>query len=282
MTTWPDGRALVGRTVRLDLAEEADADALFAALDDDRVWEMGYAASKPRPRSAADWAAGMRGAAADRRVMYVVRMLVGDREGDIVGTTSLGDTDLHNEKTHLGWTAYSPSVWSTTVNPECKLLLLQHAFEDCEFGRVKIQTDSINVRSQAAIAKLGAVREGITRRDLKRIDGTWRDSVVFSVTIDDWPAVKAGLEHRLAVPGWCPAPEGRDGPVLMTLEVDGERFNVRAGHGGGTGYEWVTGRNPGYGFGSSAEAARSVEEHVADIRGFLSMIDPGTGYIGEE
>jgi N-acetyltransferase len=198
VTTRPDGRPLIGRTVRLDLANDADADELFAALDDDGVWEMGYAASKPRPRSGADWLAGIRSAVQDQRAMYIVRLVGGDRDGEIVGTTSLGETDLHNEKTHLGWTAYSPTVWGTSVNPECKLLILGYAFEECGFGRVKIQTDSINVRSQAAIAKLGAVREGITRRDMKRADGTWRDSVVFAVTIDDWPTVKSGLQSRLA------------------------------------------------------------------------------------
>jgi RimJ/RimL family protein N-acetyltransferase len=62
---------------------------------------------------------------------------------------------------------------------------------------VKIQTDLINTRSQAAIAKLGAVREGVLRRHMRRADGTWRDTVVFSVVIDDWPAVRAGLEQRL-------------------------------------------------------------------------------------
>ena len=99
-------------------------------------------------------------------------------------------------------TAYAPDVWGTSVNPECKLLVLWHAFEHCGLGRVKIQTDSINARSQAAIAKLGATREGVTRRDMKRADGSWRDSVVFSVIVDEWPELKAGLERRLAeLPG---------------------------------------------------------------------------------
>ncbi|MDQ1697721.1 MAG: N-acetyltransferase, partial [Frankiaceae bacterium] len=80
---------------------------------------------------------------------------------------------------------------------ECKLLLLTHAFEDCGFGRVKIQTDLVNTRSQAAIAKLGATREGVLRRHIKRADGSFRDTVVFAVTIDDWPVVRAGLEARL-------------------------------------------------------------------------------------
>jgi RimJ/RimL family protein N-acetyltransferase len=194
VATAPDGRTLVGRAVRLDRATERDASELFRVLDDDRVWEMGYGGAKPRPRAADGWRRAIDKAVADDRVMYVVRLLEGDR---IVGTTSIGDIEVATEKAHIGWTAYSPDVWGSAVNPECKLLLLGHCFEECGLGRVKIQTDIRNVRSQAAIAKLGAVREGVVRRDMQREDGTWRDSVVFSVIIDDWPAVKAGLEARL-------------------------------------------------------------------------------------
>jgi RimJ/RimL family protein N-acetyltransferase len=209
----PDGRALVGRTVRLDPAQDEDGEGLFTALDHDEVWAMGYAANRPRPKSGAAWRQGIEAALEENRMMYVVRAVEPDhpRDGRIIGTSSLGDIDLPNEKCHLGWTAYTPSVWGTSVNPECKLLMLWHAFEHCGFGRVKIQTDSINTRSQAAIAKLGAVREGVTRRDIKRTDGTWRDSVVYSVIIDDWPQVKAGLERRLAAlrPD---VPSARSGP----------------------------------------------------------------------
>ena len=83
------------------------------------------------------------------------------------------------------------------MNPECKLLLLGHAFDDCGLGRVKLQTDLINTRSQAAIAKLGATREGVLRRHKRRADGTFRDTVVFSILRDEWPAVRAGLLARL-------------------------------------------------------------------------------------
>jgi RimJ/RimL family protein N-acetyltransferase len=186
---------LVGRTVRLDRATEADAAGIFAALDLDDVWAMGYGGSMGRPTGPEGWARSSAQAVADGRVMYTVRLLTDDR---IVGTTSIGDLDLANEKAHIGWTAYHPSVWQTSVNPECKLMMLTHCFDDCGLGRVKLRTDLINVRSQAAIAKLGATREGIARRHLKRSDGTWRDSVIFSVISDDWPRVKSGLEARLA------------------------------------------------------------------------------------
>jgi RimJ/RimL family protein N-acetyltransferase len=196
----PDGRPLVGRTVRLDPAELHDADELHAALDHEAVWASGYN-SGTRMTAPIGWRRFMmRAVDNEDRVMYVVRAI--DREtkapGRIVGTTSLGDIDLGNERMHLGWTAYTPPVWGTSVNPECKLLLLWHAFDHCGFGRVKIQTDLINARSQAAIAKLGATREGVLRRHMKRGDGSWRDTVVYSVIVDEWPLVRAALELRLA------------------------------------------------------------------------------------
>jgi N-acetyltransferase len=201
MTTAPDGRSLVGRTVRLDAASDYDADELFTALDHDAVWAGGYN-NGHRPRSGGGWRQSMETALRDERVMYVVRRLDPDAlqdavGGRVVGTTSLGDIDVDNEKLHLGWTAYSPDTWGTSVNPECKLLLLWHAFDHCGFGRVKLRTDLINLRSQAAIEKLGAKREGVARRHIKRADGTWRDSVIYSVIIDEWPLVKLLLEQRL-------------------------------------------------------------------------------------
>jgi RimJ/RimL family protein N-acetyltransferase len=208
----PDARALVGSVVRLDAMTPDDAPGLFPALDDVRVWGAPYGggpagrpADVPAMRSwlapsvaARDGGPDARGTA--YRVAYTVR-LVADSElgaaGTVVGTTSLGDVDLTNERAHIGWTAYGPRWWGTAVNPECKLLLLGHAFDDCGLGRVKIQTDLVNLRSQAAIAKLGATREGVLRRHKRRGDGTFRDTVVFSVLREEWPAVREGLLRRL-------------------------------------------------------------------------------------
>ncbi len=135
------------------------------------------------------------------RTVYAIRLAVdalGAPAGTFVGTSSLGEFLPDRESAHLGWTLYDSRFWSTFVNPEAKLLLLTYAFETLGYGRVKIQTDILNTRSQAAITKLGAVREGVLRRDVPRQDGTWRDTVVFSVTIDDWPSVKRGLRARTA------------------------------------------------------------------------------------
>ena len=206
MSTAPDGRALVGSVVRLDVVSPDDGPALFVALDHPLVWAAGYAGGPDgRPRDQAGMQQVLESALAayqdGQRVPYVVR-LAADGElgatGTVVGTTSLGDVDLVNERAHLGWTAYGPRWWGGPVNPECKLLLLAHAFDDCCLGRVKLQTDAINSRSQAAIARLGAAREGVLRRHVRRADGSFRDTVVFSVLREEWPAVRAGLQARLA------------------------------------------------------------------------------------
>ena len=192
--------------VTLRPAALSDAAELLPAIGDERVWAAGYSggpAARPRDlagmRSLLEVAvsAGLRG----ERQAYVVR-LAADSDlgpaGTVVGTSSLGEWDLVNERVHLGWTAYGPPWWGSVVNPACKLALLGHAFDDCGFGRVKIQTDGINERSQAAIAKLGATREGVLRRHIRRADGSWRNSVVFSILRDEWPQVRAALEARLS------------------------------------------------------------------------------------
>ena len=202
--TTPDGRPLVGTTVRLDPMKPSDAGALFAALDDPRVYAAGFGGGPAgRPGTAAGMQRWVDAAIADprRAARYVVRARVdgpAGPAGTVLGTSSLGDVSLPDERLHLGWTAYSPAVWGSAVNPECKLLLLGHAFDDCGFGRVKIQTDLINARSQAAIARLGAVREGVLRRHQRRADGSFRDTVVFSILSEEWPAVRAALRARLS------------------------------------------------------------------------------------
>jgi hypothetical protein len=85
-----------------------------------------------------------------------------------------------------------------------------------------------------------------------------------------------------AIPAVYRGTEGRPGPVLFTLDVDGERFAIRQGGYGGTNYDWLSGPNKGYGFSSGGTPNRSVEDHRESIRVFLAMIDPNTGYIGDD
>lgn len=118
--------------------------------------------------------------------------------GKVLGTTRYLDISEHNKCVEIGSTWYDPSVWRTYVNPECKLLLLTHAFETWKFNRVFFKTDSRNTRSQDALARLGAINEGTLRRDKICSDGYVRNSVYFGILKEEWPDVKHRLQERLA------------------------------------------------------------------------------------
>lgn len=196
---WPlDPRTrLAGRFVELALFErERDAEALFAALDHDSAWT--HVAGRPADAAACGVTLG--GAAAQGRFPWVVRLvrpLAGLAPGTVVGTSSYLDVSVPDARLEIGYTSYDPSVWGSAVNPEAKLLLLGHAFDVLGAGRVQLKTDVRNHRSQQAIARMGARYEGTLRRYQRRRDETVRDTVLFSILAEEWPAVRAGLNERL-------------------------------------------------------------------------------------
>ena len=194
MTTSPTRQPLRNDVVHLDPLQPEDAPELFRALDDERVWAGGWSGG---PAARPDSAPGM-SAVVDKLVSSGFAWAVRDaKSGEVVGTASLLDVDLVNERCMFGGAAYSPSVWGTPVNAATNLALIGHAFEDCGFGRVMLQTDVLNAPMCRAIEKMGAKPEGVLRRHKRRADGTFRDSAVFSILTDEWPEVRSGLERRL-------------------------------------------------------------------------------------
>ncbi len=188
----PEGTVLERGRVTLSITDPvADAEDLFAALDHDEVWSH----VRGRPATVDEMLDLLRNMNVNGRYPWTVR-----RSGQIVGMTSYLEVAPGDARLEIGFTAYAKSVWATEVNPTCKLLLMTWAFEVAGMGRVQLKTDIRNTRSQAAIARLGAKYEGVLRRFQRRQDGSVRDTVMFSVTAEDWPRVKAGLEQRLAAP----------------------------------------------------------------------------------
>jgi RimJ/RimL family protein N-acetyltransferase len=118
--------------------------------------------------------------------------------GTVVGVTSYHDINPQQRALAIGHTIVGRRWWRTGVTTEAKLLLLEHAFDRLGAERVFWYTDIRNDRSQEAIARLGAVREGVLRRHRLRPDGTWRDTVVFGMTVEEWPAASERLRERLA------------------------------------------------------------------------------------
>ena len=117
--------------------------------------------------------------------------------GRILGSTRYYALSPQHRNLEIGYTWLDPAVWRTAVNTECKLLLLRHAFEALGCVRVALRTDLRNRRSRQAIGRLGAMQEGILRKHMILPDGYIRDTVYFSITDEEWPRVKDGLEARL-------------------------------------------------------------------------------------
>lgn len=117
-----------------------------------------------------------------------------------VGVTAYGDIRAQHRGLEIGWTWLTHAARGTRINPQAKRLLLGHAYEALGAQRVQLKTDSRNLHSQAAIAKLGATREGVLRRHMVMHDGYVRDTVMFSITGEEWPGVRAGLDSRLDDP----------------------------------------------------------------------------------
>jgi RimJ/RimL family protein N-acetyltransferase len=195
---WPPTAAqLTGRVVELwPCVPDRDAPALFEALRDDAVWQH----LPGRPQTAESYAESLRERIAEGRFTWIVRLVQPYAElpaGSVVGTSSYMDVSVQDARLEIGATAYARSVWATKVNPDTKLLLLTHAFETLRVGRVQLKTDARNVRSQQAIARLGARYEGTLRRHQRRDDGTIRDSVLFSIIAEEWPSVRDALFARV-------------------------------------------------------------------------------------
>lgn len=178
------------RLVPLELDHAAD----LLTLVDDALWS---GMTSPTPRTVADMAAWVRLAhATPARSAFAVL----GPDGQVRGSTSFYDVDPTFARCEVGHTFYGRAWWGGATNPACKLALLRHAFEEWAMHRVALRGDARNSRTLAAMRRLGAVEEGVLRSHRVAADGSRGDTVYFSVLAPEWPAVRAGLEARLAGP----------------------------------------------------------------------------------
>jgi N-acetyltransferase len=186
---------LSGRYVRLEPLRAEHADALRAAAADGELWNLVYT-SVPGPQSgdAEDYIAK---AVAQRDAGNALPFAVFDAAGDLIGSTRYYDIDRAVPKLKIGYTWYAARAQRTGLNTEAKSLLLGHAFERLGCATVYFETSHLNLRSQAAIARLGAQRDGVLRGHMRHRDNGLRDTVVFSILAEEWPSVKLGLESKL-------------------------------------------------------------------------------------
>ncbi len=185
---------LEGQHVRLEPLRMEHAEGLLAAADEDDIWTH----MVPRPRGVDGYRTYIR-SALDQAILghQLPFAVIRTADGELVGTTRYAHIDPPNHTIEIGYTLYGKGARRTAVNTESKYLLLTHAFERLRANRVWLQTDTRNERSQQAMARLGAVKEGELRNERILADGRLRTSVVYAVTVEDWPAVKQRLRGLL-------------------------------------------------------------------------------------
>jgi RimJ/RimL family protein N-acetyltransferase len=184
---------LENRFVRLEPLADRYREPLRAACDaDPELWPALYYRSYGGAHFDTGWDDLVAGRSAGTRVPFAV--MAGDA---VVGMSSYIDIQRGNRALEIGTTYYRPSARGGPVNPAAKRLLLEHAFASGA-NRVAFKVDDRNARSQAAMTKLGATREGLLRHDMITWTGHVRSSVVFSIVAEDWPEIRARLDERLA------------------------------------------------------------------------------------
>ena len=184
--------SLEGHFVRMEPLKPEHKEEIRAAIDcEPATWSIMLV--NPVGAGFEEYWSASCGAPLSERMPYAIRRL---SDGQVVGTSTYFTASAKHGGVEIGATFLRPDVRASAVNPESKILMLSHAF-DCGAVRVQFKVDSRNERSQAAVAKLGAVREGVLRRDMRTWTGHIRDTVVFSILDSEWPTVKLRLEQRL-------------------------------------------------------------------------------------
>lgn len=193
MSAWTDTPTLIGRHVTLRPFMEADLPALVEAAREGDLWNIFYA-NVSMMKTPERWLAA---ALKERDVGRALLFTVETPGGEVVGTTRYMRIAPQHRRLEIGGTFYATRVQRTGVNTEAKRMLLAHAFEVMEAQAVQIRTDALNKRSQTAIERLGAKKDGVLRGHQVMADGRIRDSVVYSIIDREWPGVRANLDYLL-------------------------------------------------------------------------------------
>jgi RimJ/RimL family protein N-acetyltransferase len=191
----PTPVVLYGDAVKLEPLDPAHADDLLEAGADPEIWRY---MPIPRPERVADvvrWIdEAWKLAATGDQLPFAI---VDPETGRAIGSTRYLEIHRSWRTLEIGWTWLAASAQRSAANTECKFLLLKHAFEDHGALRVQFKTDGRNLRSQQALERLGAVKEGVLRKQRVNHDGFVRDAVYYSILDDEWPAVKERLRAKL-------------------------------------------------------------------------------------
>ncbi|MEC8010133.1 MAG: GNAT family protein [Pseudomonadota bacterium] len=191
---WLEDIVLESKNVRLVPLTLEHADELVAAASDGDLWSLWYTLV-PNQDSVESYIAF----ALDQKSkgLSLPFVVIDKNTNNVIGTTRYCNADTANHRVEIGYTWYAKSYQRTSINTECKMLLLQHAFEKIAAIAVEFRTSWFNYPSREAIARLGAKQDGVLRQHQKLPNGSYRDTVVFSILDSEWAGVKVNLEYRL-------------------------------------------------------------------------------------
>lgn len=185
---------LEGKHVKLVPMGLHHVDALLGAALDPKIWQF----TSSIIRTADEMRRYVETALSWQSAGTAVPFVTTERSsGSVIGSTRFGNIDWEHRRAEIGWTWLNPKWWRTPINTEAKYLMLRHAFEEWNCIRVELKTAAKNERSRAAIARIGGKEEGTLRHHMIQPDGSYRDSVYFSILDDEWPDVRQRLEKRL-------------------------------------------------------------------------------------
>ncbi|WP_337878680.1 GNAT family protein [Rheinheimera sp.] len=190
---WIQPGPLQGQHVSLEPLTVAHTAALRAALHDGESWKLWYA-FVPTPDELEGYVQQAVAASAQGEQAFAITQ---NSTGLVVGTSRFYQVDATNRRALIGYTWYAESVRRTAVNTETKYLMLRHLFEQCGAIAAEFRTHFFNQTSRNAIERLGARQDGILRNHMIMKDGSYRDTVVYSIIASEWPAVRTNLLFKL-------------------------------------------------------------------------------------
>ena len=191
--SWPEPVTLRGVHATLEPLSHAHHDGLVEAVQDGELWKLWYTKIAPPEGMAAE---------IDRRLGLrakgsMLPFAVLDATGRCCGMTTYMNIDAENRRVEIGATWYAKRVQRTALNTECKLMLMEHAFETLGCIAVEYRTGFFNYASRRAIERLGAKLDGILRNHARYPNGALRDTCVYSIIAGEWPGVRTHLEFQL-------------------------------------------------------------------------------------
>jgi RimJ/RimL family protein N-acetyltransferase len=185
---------LKGQYATLEPLAPAHGNELKLAVADGELWKLWYTFI-PKPQ---DMQAEIeRRLGLQKQGNWIPFAIRRNDTHTICGMTNYMNIDAANRRVEIGGTWHAKSAQRTFINTECKLMLLTHAFENLKCISVEFRTNFMNHQSREAIARLGAKQDGILRNHMLNSDGTYRDTVAFSIIESEWPTVKNHLRHKL-------------------------------------------------------------------------------------